>query len=327
MTISALVMPLAWPGRGRAGRGHHAGMRTDLVTAAGGKRLPGRAGPVAGCSPWMPASGTGCAPRSIPPPTATIRPGPTTRRRCTTRWPAPPRLGPADRLLEIGCATGKATLPLARRGLAITCLEPGPELAAAARRNLADFPAVRVVTTDFETWAAPPGSGSTWSSRRPRGTGSTRRSASAGPSSCWRPAATWPSGPRATSSPTAATRSSTRSSRCTTRSARACRPASSAPGPASCPTSCPPRSRPAACSATSSSSSSTGRSATTRTGYLALLDTFSGHIADGAVAAGPAVRRDPPPPGAAPRGAIAPALGRYPAHRAPPRRRPVLSAT
>jgi SAM-dependent methyltransferase len=64
---------------------------------------------------------------------------------------------PGDRLLEIGCATGKATLPLARRGLAITGLEPGPELAAAARRNLAAFPAVRVVPTDFETWAAAPG--------------------------------------------------------------------------------------------------------------------------------------------------------------------------
>jgi SAM-dependent methyltransferase len=67
------------------------------------------------------------------------------------------RTGPGDRLLEIGCATGTATLPLARRGLAITCLEPGAELAAAARRHLAAFPAVRVVTSDFETWAAPPG--------------------------------------------------------------------------------------------------------------------------------------------------------------------------
>jgi SAM-dependent methyltransferase len=65
------------------------------------------------------------------------------------------RIGPGDRLLEIGCATGKATLPLARRGLAITCLEPGPELAAAARRHLAAFPAVRVVTAAFETWTAP----------------------------------------------------------------------------------------------------------------------------------------------------------------------------
>jgi SAM-dependent methyltransferase len=67
------------------------------------------------------------------------------------------RLAPGDRLLQIGSATGKATLPLARRGLAITCLEPGPELAAAARRNLAAFPAAAVITTDFETWAAPPG--------------------------------------------------------------------------------------------------------------------------------------------------------------------------
>jgi SAM-dependent methyltransferase len=59
---------------------------------------------------------------------------------------------PADRLLEVGCATGKATLPLARRGLRITCVELGPGLAAAARRNLAAFPAVDVVTADFETW-------------------------------------------------------------------------------------------------------------------------------------------------------------------------------
>jgi SAM-dependent methyltransferase len=66
-------------------------------------------------------------------------------------------IGPGDRLLEVGCATGKATLPLAGRGLAITALEPGPALAAAARRNLAAFPAVEVITTDFESWPAPPG--------------------------------------------------------------------------------------------------------------------------------------------------------------------------
>jgi 2-polyprenyl-3-methyl-5-hydroxy-6-metoxy-1,4-benzoquinol methylase len=38
------------------------------------------------------------------------------------------RLAAGDRLLEVGCATGKATLPLARRGFRITCIEPGPEL-------------------------------------------------------------------------------------------------------------------------------------------------------------------------------------------------------
>ncbi len=64
------------------------------------------------------------------------------------------RLG--DRLLEIGCATGKATTPLARRGFRITCIEIGPELAAAARRNLAAFD-VEVIEGAFEAWQAPPG--------------------------------------------------------------------------------------------------------------------------------------------------------------------------
>jgi SAM-dependent methyltransferase len=55
-----------------------------------------------------------------------------------------------DRLLEIGCASGKATLPLARRGLRITCVEPGAALAAVGRRNLATFPEVDVVQSTFE---------------------------------------------------------------------------------------------------------------------------------------------------------------------------------
>lgn len=48
-------------------------------------------------------------------------------------------LRPGGRLLEVGCATGKATLPLAQRGFQITGVEPGPALAATARRNLAGF--------------------------------------------------------------------------------------------------------------------------------------------------------------------------------------------
>jgi len=67
-------------------------------------------------------------------------------------------VGPGDTALEVGCATGKATLPLARRGLAITALELGADLAAEARRNLADYPLVSVVNADFERWA-PPGRG------------------------------------------------------------------------------------------------------------------------------------------------------------------------
>lgn len=63
-------------------------------------------------------------------------------------------LPPGADVLEVGCGTGKATRPLARRGYAITCLEPGPHLAAVARAKLADFPAVDVVATSFEAWDA-----------------------------------------------------------------------------------------------------------------------------------------------------------------------------
>lgn len=66
-------------------------------------------------------------------------------------------LQPGDRLLEVGCATGKATLPLARRGFRITCVEIGPALAAVARANLADFGDVDVIEDAFETWEPPAG--------------------------------------------------------------------------------------------------------------------------------------------------------------------------
>ena len=55
-------------------------------------------------------------------------------------------------MLEIGCGTGQATIPLAERGLDIVCVELGESLAAVARRRLAGYPRVRVVTGDFEDW-------------------------------------------------------------------------------------------------------------------------------------------------------------------------------
>ena len=58
---------------------------------------------------------------------------------------------PGDHLLEVGCATGKATRPMARRGFRITCVELGAGLAAAARVNLAGFP-VEVIQDAFEEW-------------------------------------------------------------------------------------------------------------------------------------------------------------------------------
>jgi SAM-dependent methyltransferase len=63
-------------------------------------------------------------------------------------------LEPGARVLEIGCGTGQATLPLAERGLEVVCVELGAGLAAVARRKLARFPRVRVVHAVFEEWEA-----------------------------------------------------------------------------------------------------------------------------------------------------------------------------
>jgi SAM-dependent methyltransferase len=62
------------------------------------------------------------------------------------------RLRPEARLLEIATGTGKGTLPLAQRGYRILCVEPGANLAAIARMQLAAFPEVEVQTVSFEDW-------------------------------------------------------------------------------------------------------------------------------------------------------------------------------
>ncbi|GHO49605.1 class I SAM-dependent methyltransferase [Ktedonospora formicarum] len=61
-------------------------------------------------------------------------------------------LPPNGRLLEIGCGTGQATLPLARRGYHILGIELGDNMAAVARRNLAPYPHVNILTEAFEDW-------------------------------------------------------------------------------------------------------------------------------------------------------------------------------
>jgi SAM-dependent methyltransferase len=62
------------------------------------------------------------------------------------------RLRPGSRILELGCGTGQATVPLAARGFEVVAIELGAGLAKVARRNLAAFPAVDIVNAAFEEW-------------------------------------------------------------------------------------------------------------------------------------------------------------------------------
>jgi SAM-dependent methyltransferase len=63
---------------------------------------------------------------------------------------------PGGRVLEIGPGTGQATLPLARRGYDVMCIEPGHNLAAVLRRNMAGYPRVAVLECRFEAWKLEP---------------------------------------------------------------------------------------------------------------------------------------------------------------------------
>ena len=61
------------------------------------------------------------------------------------------------RALEVGAGTGKATVLLAARGVRIDALEPSAQMAAIARRNLAQSRQVSVIESEFEAWE--PGEG------------------------------------------------------------------------------------------------------------------------------------------------------------------------
>lgn len=59
---------------------------------------------------------------------------------------------PDGQVLEIGCGTGQATLPMARRGYHIVGIELGAHMAAVARQKLAVYPLVEIHVGAFEEW-------------------------------------------------------------------------------------------------------------------------------------------------------------------------------
>jgi SAM-dependent methyltransferase len=63
-------------------------------------------------------------------------------------------MGERSSVLEVGCGTGQATRSLAALGCSVTALEPGAGLAALARRRMAAFGNVKIVTSTFEEWDA-----------------------------------------------------------------------------------------------------------------------------------------------------------------------------
>jgi SAM-dependent methyltransferase len=67
------------------------------------------------------------------------------------------QLQPADRILEVGAGTGKATRLFAVRAQTIVALEPSAEMAAVARQVCDRHPGVTIIERDFERWEIEPG--------------------------------------------------------------------------------------------------------------------------------------------------------------------------
>lgn len=58
-------------------------------------------------------------------------------------------------VLEVGCGTGQLTVPLARRGLAVTAVELSADLAEVALRHLVGHPDVNMIIAAFEDVTLP----------------------------------------------------------------------------------------------------------------------------------------------------------------------------
>ncbi|MEV6984131.1 class I SAM-dependent methyltransferase [Sphaerisporangium sp. NPDC051017] len=64
-------------------------------------------------------------------------------------------IGPGCSVLEIGCGTGQATVPLAEWGCRVVAVELGEAMAEIARRKLSRFHQAEVVVSAFEDWPLP----------------------------------------------------------------------------------------------------------------------------------------------------------------------------
>lgn len=62
-------------------------------------------------------------------------------------------VGPGTRVLEIGCGTGQASVPIAELGADLLAVDIGPRMAELAAARLARFPSAKVVVGDFDRWA------------------------------------------------------------------------------------------------------------------------------------------------------------------------------
>ncbi len=65
-------------------------------------------------------------------------------------------ISPRGRILEIACGPGKATLPFARRGYRMVCVELGANLARLAAQHCASYPDIEILNMAFEEWPLEP---------------------------------------------------------------------------------------------------------------------------------------------------------------------------